>query len=601
MVLLAACSGAPSTQVSFVIDQGPGLEVASLRIVVANTSELPERIVTDAFYELDEGNSLPISHPLVPSGGDPSRTYRASFLAYDRAGELLGQQTFHGTYRPGEVVEVPVVFSAECVASICDAAGLRCELGSCVESAPTPDTAPADETQVRFDVFVPPELAIDAVELETIGSASPNLRATLDEGVPLTVVARPARDEPGLFTTRVSYYAGSSLVARESLRWSFVPGERRTIRLEPSTACLGFTCDDLGYRCIEGICVEQCVEGSLSDPMRPEAIPCESFASDDALCVAGEHVARRIDGLLQFDPEASCILGCEGIPRCAELLPASVGLSLPAADTAPELAVLAGDERTLPSDDCEPRETSFGRVMACELDSLWIEAGGRLLIEESSVPVVLLVRQSVRIEGEVNVAGTLPGESSPRDGQSSGDGGGGGSRGGNGGGRDENVELDLPPERWLFIDGGMGGAGIRSGGLAGGRIQISAGVGIHIDGDGSILASGKNGGPDGDVGSGGGAGGVVVLDAPEVTMRVGDCPGDCVISVRGGDGGGPDGGLGARQLDGAAGENQSGGGGGVGLVRIVTLDPNRRDYEPGVMGVWGTTIALSDIEVGVPR
>lgn len=175
------------------------------------------------------------------------------------------------------------------------------------------------------------------------------------------------------------------------------------------------------------------------------------------------------------------------------------------------------------------------------------------------------------------------------------DGGGGGGYGGTGGLGAGNIaggsRYGQPTIGMLVGGGGGGGGGGTAGGNGGGAIQlasntlISIGGGINAGGCGGKSASGSISGA-----GGGGAGGTIVLEAPQISI-----PGK--LAVNGGGGGGVgttingrnatldrtpaagatgngNGGLGAAasMLDGAAatGIEGGGGGGGIGRMRLNT-------------------------------
>lgn len=174
----------------------------------------------------------------------------------------------------------------------------------------------------------------------------------------------------------------------------------------------------------------------------------------------------------------------------------------------------------------------------------------------AALPLVLLVRERVRIEGtldvsaEGSIAGPGGGEGGPRgtvgrgagggapgedvfgDAPDPGAGGGGfGAPGGRGGGGDGAVpatggaggDLYGTVELVPLVGGSGGGGAVDTGALGGGgggAVQISAGVEIEVASGGTIDASGGGATPTGpgEGAAGGGSGGAVLLEAPRVTI-----------------------------------------------------------------------------------
>ena len=100
-------------------------------------------------------------------------------------------------------------------------------------------------------------------------------------------------------------------------------------------------------------------------------------------------------------------------------------------------------------------------------------------------------------------------------------GGASGSRPGGEPGEVPDVSPDLQPLPF----GATGGPGAEGGtnlGLAGGSLQISAGVRVHLGSDAFLSARGGDGGrarEPGEGGGGGGSGGAVLIEAPEVVIE----------------------------------------------------------------------------------
>jgi hypothetical protein len=115
-----------------------------------------------------------------------------------------------------------------------------------------------------------------------------------------------------------------------------------------------------------------------------------------------------------------------------------------------------------------------------------------------------------------------------------------------------------------LVAGSAGGGSSPGGGggalhiAAGERIQVTLTGAIHLDGKDATTISGLT--------SGGGSGGALLLEAPEVRV-------DGALTANGGSGdGGGAGAAGASgdRVDGKAGEARNGGGGGAGRIRILT-------------------------------
>ena len=142
---------------------------------------------------------------------------------------------------------------------------------------------------------------------------------------------------------------------------------------------------------------------------------------------------------------------------------------------------------------------------------------------------------------------------------------------------DARANLYGNPSLVPLVAGSSGGSvgqegtlSVAQSGAGGGAIQLVAGSTIRLLPEGTISASGAPGSSVGGRGAGGGSGGAILLEAPNVVV-VGS------LTANGGDGGLEVNGNVARGAsetnparNGASGSLQQGGGGGLGRIRINT-------------------------------
>jgi hypothetical protein len=143
----AGCQATP-TQVLVVFDADEEMRSAAarLRIEVINQERGTAHWDVPIAPNEPRGTSFPVTLPLVPRGGDPTRTFDvvADLIASDDS--LIARQRVSSGYVARELRVVRVQFDDACGGVLCDR-GTTCRGGACVDSCVEP--APLDDRSIR--------------------------------------------------------------------------------------------------------------------------------------------------------------------------------------------------------------------------------------------------------------------------------------------------------------------------------------------------------------------------------------------------------------------------------------------------------------------
>ena len=145
----AGCSEDTPTQVIVIFDAEPAVEERAARLVIFLWNDEREQREWDIdLGDGPEAADLPVRLPMVPRDGDASRRYEVVGELYDADGALLGRQRAIGGYVEGELREILLVFTADCLGLAC---GQRstCRGEACVGACVVP--APPGQSPMRVD------------------------------------------------------------------------------------------------------------------------------------------------------------------------------------------------------------------------------------------------------------------------------------------------------------------------------------------------------------------------------------------------------------------------------------------------------------------
>lgn len=332
----------------------------------------------------------------------------------------------------------------------------------------------------------------------------------------------------------------------------------------------------------------------------------DPLRSDGALTdVAIEDAGTTLDTMLAPDARACFGAGLYTIcPQRPIAITTTIGSSM-TIDT--ESSAMCGTYTGIPAALC---------VVAAK--DLTI-ATGSVLEATGSRPLVLLATQALVIDGTVDVSSRRggrvgPAANSPACGggqtptnKQGGPGGSFGGRGGAGGGGVQSAAVVAAVTELRGGCAGRQGSGGQqgAGGNSGGALYLMAGEALSISGNVNASGAGGNGAVDTAGGGGGGSGGMIVLDAPSISILAGGQvfangggggegagnsnsgnpganPSSALVRAAGGAGGagagdGGSGSAGANNsgLAGALGGSSEGGGGGggAGVIKVYPAQP----------------------------
>lgn len=158
-----ACTEATPTQVLIVFTADAPTTALTERLHIEVTNQEGIRRVWD--IDLREGEPtatrFPVTLPLVPRGGDATRTYDVVADAIGASG-VIARQRVRSRYVADELREIRVRFSSECSAVLCDR-GTTCRGGTCVDACaePAPRGDPSFHACALPDAGVLPDAGID--------------------------------------------------------------------------------------------------------------------------------------------------------------------------------------------------------------------------------------------------------------------------------------------------------------------------------------------------------------------------------------------------------------------------------------------------------
>lgn len=112
-VLASACAS-PPTEVLVVIDAQPTSRALARALRVRVLSDDRARVVLDATRTLSGASMLPLTVPLIPEGGDASRSFVVEATLLGASGAVVSLARAEGTYVEGEVREIVL-----CVFDVC--------------------------------------------------------------------------------------------------------------------------------------------------------------------------------------------------------------------------------------------------------------------------------------------------------------------------------------------------------------------------------------------------------------------------------------------------------------------------------------------------
>lgn len=132
------CTHPTPTQVLVVLDGDASLidSADQLRIEVVN-QEGASRVWDIAIAPREPaGTRFPVTLPLVPRDGDPSRTFEVT-ADLMRNGDVIARQRASSGYVADELRVVRIQFAADCSGMLCES-GTTCRLGECVDACVEP-------------------------------------------------------------------------------------------------------------------------------------------------------------------------------------------------------------------------------------------------------------------------------------------------------------------------------------------------------------------------------------------------------------------------------------------------------------------------------
>lgn len=147
MVGLLGCACGPTpTQVIVIFDADLGVREDGERLRIDLVPTAGERRTWDLPLVAGEtgATSFPVRLPLIPRGGDPSRTYLIVADVLDGDGAVIARQRVSSGYVRDELRYIRVHFSDVCGDELC-AVGTTCIDGDCVDDCALPASSPEAE------------------------------------------------------------------------------------------------------------------------------------------------------------------------------------------------------------------------------------------------------------------------------------------------------------------------------------------------------------------------------------------------------------------------------------------------------------------------
>ncbi|MEM9193532.1 MAG: hypothetical protein AAGF12_30435 [Myxococcota bacterium] len=138
-LLNGGCEKTVPTQllVVFEADDGARESAQRLRIDVDNQDGERSSWNIPLADDLPGATDFPVTLPLVPRNGDPSRTFSLVADLVDAAGQPLFRQRLRSGYEEGALREVRLRFGAGCEGELCSE-GATCRSGNCVDACLEP-------------------------------------------------------------------------------------------------------------------------------------------------------------------------------------------------------------------------------------------------------------------------------------------------------------------------------------------------------------------------------------------------------------------------------------------------------------------------------